>query len=433
MHRSLEANLVTWKDAPLRKPLILRGARQVGKTWLVKDFGRRHFKHVAICNLDRDVELREAFQNKSPQRIIPLLEMIFGYKFLPGETLLFFDEVQDCPEALNSLKYFFEERRDLHVVAAGSLLGVLLARHSYPVGTVDLLDLYPLDFAEYLAAIDPLLHQSFLQLPLTMPTPEFFHRRLLDAYHNYLIIGGMPECVATWERTRDPAAVYQVQNTLLKFYEGDFGKHLGEIAAAKCLLIFRSLPGQLAKENEKFVFGAVRKGARARDLEDAIRWNVSAGLVSQVHNLTKIESPLRAFRNDDVFKLFLLDVGLLKTMAGVANKAIVLSGDYQFKGPMAENYLLQQLTGKLEVEPFYFADQVSREIDFMLQAGTEVIPVEVKGGRNTKAISLKNYLAKHHPPLALRLSEHNVSRTGDLLDMPLYFAPRLPELLNKFS
>ncbi len=427
MKRNVEKQLLVWKDAPGRKPLLLRGARQVGKTWLLKEFGRKHFKSLVVCNLDKDEELRNVFLNKSPERIITTLELLFGQKIVPGETLVFFDEIQECPNALNSLKYFFEEMRELHIVAAGSLLGVLLAKHSYPVGSVDLLEMYPMDFDEFLLAIDPILHTAYCQLPLFAPIEEVFHRKLTDAYHQYLIVGGMPECVVTWERTKDPAAVFKHQNALIKFFEGDFGKHLGEINAIKCLQVFRSIPSQLAKGNEKFVYSVVRQGIRGRDLEDAITWAVTAGLFNRVNNIAKIEYPLRAFRRDDTFKLFLLDTGLIKNMAGVPNNAILLQEAYQFKGQLAENYIIEQLVGKFEVEPFYFSDQAIREIDFILQVETDIIPIEVKSGVNVKAISLKNYLEKRNPRFAIRFSEQNFSRAGNLLNLPLYMAARLPE------
>ena len=427
MKRSIKKQLLAWKDAPTRKPLILRGARQVGKTWILREFAQKHFKSMIICNLDKDEELQTVFASKSPERIITTLELLFGHKIVPGETLVIFDEIQECPNALNSLKYFFEEMRELHIVAAGSLLGVLLAKHSYPVGSVDLLEMYPMDFDEFLLAIDPILYTAYRQLPLLEPIEEIFHRKLTDSYHQYLIVGGMPECVATWKKTKDPAAVFKNQNALIKFYEGDFGKHLGEINAVKCLQVFRSIPSQLAKGNEKFVYSAVRQGTRGRDLEDAITWAVTGGLFNRVNNIAKIEYPLRVFRRDDAFKLFLLDTGLIKNMAGVPNNAILLQDAYQFKGQLAENYVLEQLVGKFEIEPFYFADKANREIDFILQVGTELIPIEVKSGENIKAISLKNYLEKRNPKYAIRFSEQNFSRLGSLLNLPLYMAARLPE------
>ena len=431
MNRNIEKRLLAWKESVWRKPLILRGARQVGKSWILNEFGRKYFKHVVVCNFDKDEEIRKVFLNKSPQRIVGILEILFGHKVVPGETLLILDEIQECPNALNSLKYFFEEMRELHVAAAGSLLGVMLAKQSYPVGSVDLLDMYPMDFSEFLEANDEILYNAYMQLPLFEPIEEIFHRKLTDAYHQYLIIGGMPECVSLWRETRELSLVLDAQSAILKFYEGDFGKHAGKVNAAKCLQVFRSIPAQLTKDNERFVYGLVREGARARDYEDAITWIVTAGLFNKVHNVSKLEFPLRAFQQNEAFKLFLLDTGLIKNMAAIPNKSILLQDAYQFKGPLTENYILEQIIGKFNVEPFYFSDRSSREIDFIMQVGTELIPVEVKGGMNSKAISLKNYMQKRHPAFGIRFSENNFSRSGNLLNLPLYMASRLPDYLHE--
>ena len=421
---------MSWMRDAKRKPLVLRGARQVGKTWMLHDFGRRHFRRCVVCNFDRDEDLKALFASKSPERILGNLELLSGRQIIPGETLLILDEIQECPEALNALKYFFEEKRDLHVAAAGSLLGVLLARHSYPVGAVDLIEMRPMDFSEFIRAVEPALHRAYLELPWDEPVLEPLHRHLTELYHQYLIVGGMPECVADWADRRDPASILRRQRALLRFYEGDFGKHANAVNAAKCLQVFQSVPAQLAKANEKFVYGAVRQGARAKDLEDAITWNVAAGLFHRVHNLARIEVPLRAYRKDDAFKIFLHDTGLIKAMAGIPNEAILLRDAYPFKGQLAENFILEQIVGKFEVEPFYFADHAGRELDFILQVGSDLIPIEVKSGENVKAISLKNYLAKRQPPLAIRFSERNLCRHGNLLDLPLYLAARLPDLLK---
>lgn len=427
MERNVEKKLVAWKDSEDRKPLILSGARQVGKTWMLQEFGKRYFKNTVVCNFDKDKEIGQLFVNKSPDRIVANLELMTGQKIVPNKTLLIFDEIQECPDALNSLKYFFEDMRELHVAAAGSLLGILLAKHSYPVGAVDLIDMNPMDFDEYLKAVDPVLHEAFFQQPLAEPIADVFHTKLTDAYHQYLIVGGMPECVADWAKKRDPASLLKKQKALIRFYEGDFGKHSETVNAAKCLQVFQSIPAQLAKENEKFIYGAVRKGARAKELEDAVTWNVAAGLLKRVNNISKLEYPLPAFREESVFKLFLHDAGLIKTMAGVPNTAILLEEAYQFKGQLAENYILEQITGKFDIEPFYFADNAGREIDFMLQVDTDIIPIEVKSGSNVKAISLKNYLEKRKPRYAIRFSENNFSRNENLLNIPLYMAVRLPE------
>ncbi len=427
MERAITEQLISWKDSPDRKPLIIRGARQVGKTWILKDFGKRCFEDTIICNFDVDKELHQVFENKSPDRIIGLLELVFGRSIIPGKTLLVFDEVQECPNALNALKYFFEEKRELHIIAAGSLLGILLGRYSYPVGSVDLLEMSPMDFSEYIKAVDPILYNAYHQMPLLESIPDIFHRKLTDAYHQYLIIGGMPECVADWANKRDYESVLRKQKTLIKFYEGDFGKHSKTINAAKCLMVFQSVPFQLAKENEKFLYGAVRKGARAVDLEDAVTWNIEAGLFNRVHNVSKIECPLAAFKRIDAFKLFLHDTALIKVMANVPNSSILLQDSYQFKGQLAENYLLEQITGKFEGETFYYSDQACREIDFLLQVDSDIIPIEVKSGANVKSISLKNYLAKRNPRYAIRFSENNFSQNGNLLNLPLYMASRLWE------
>ena len=348
MKRSAFSQLVKWKDNPERKPLIIRGARQVGKTWLMKEFGQSCYDSFVYFNFDEEDELKSIFEaNKNPQRIIELLSMIAGEKILPGETLVIFDEVQECPEALNTLKYFKEKANDYHVIAAGSLLGTLLAQpKSYPVGMVNLLDLYPLYFDEFLEATDPALFAYYESIQKDQTIEGIFHNRLLEAYNYYLIIGGMPECVVSWVNHKDPAAVSRIQRELVEIYENDFSKHNGKVNSGRILMVFRSIVSQLAKSNEKFIYGAVRQGGRARDFEEAIEWLVSAGMLNRIYNVSKMEHPLSAFDKLDQFKLFLFDTGLLKHMAGIDNSAILLKADYQFKGPLTENYVLQQLRGQ---------------------------------------------------------------------------------------
>ena len=393
MKRNAIADLKKWKDDAERKPLVIRGARQVGKTWLMREFGQTCYDHFVYFNFDEEDELKSIFEtNKNPQRIVELLSMVAGEKILPGETLIIFDEVQECPEALNTLKYFKEKANDYHVIAAGSLLGTLLAQpKSYPVGMVNLLDLYPLTYDEFLEATDPALYAYYENIQKDQPIEDIFHNRLLDAYNNYLIIGGMPECVTSWVNYKDPARVSQIQRELIEIYENDFSKHNGKVNSGRILMVFRSIVSQLAKSNEKFIYGAVRQGGRARDFEEAIEWLVSAGMLNRVYNVAKMEHPLSAFDKLDQFKLFLFDTGLLKHMAGIDNSAILLKNDYQFKGPLTENYLLQQLRGQFEVEPRYFSAKNS-EIDFVLQKGMEIIPVEVKGGEDKSAPSFKRYV-----------------------------------------
>ena len=409
--------------------MVLKGARQVGKTWLMKEFGRNYYKSYVYFNFDEEDELKSIFtSNKNPHRIIELLSMIADEKILPGETLIIFDEIQECPEALNALKYFKEKANEYHVMAAGSLLGTLLARpKSYPVGMVNLLNIYPLSFDEFLEAIDESLYAYYCRIEKEQPIEEIFHSRLLEVYNYYLIIGGMPECVASWIKYRDPERVARIQRELIEVYENDFSKHNGKVNSGRILMVFRSIVSQLAKPNEKFMYGAVREGGRARDFEEAIEWLVSAGMLNRVYNVSKMEHPLEAFKKLDQFKLFVFDTGLLKYMAGLDNRAILLKSDYQFKGALTENYVLQQLRGQFDVEPAYFADKNS-EIDFVIQNGTEIIPVEVKGGEDRSAPSFKRYVSEREPEYAVRFSKRNYMKNGRITNMPLYLARKMREL-----
>ncbi len=430
MKRNAIQDLISWKNDEERKPLVLKGARQVGKTWLMKEFGKNYYKSFVYFNFDEEDELKSIFEaNKNPQRILELLSLICGEKILPGETLIIFDEIQECPEALNTLKYFKEKANEYHVIAAGSLLGTLLAKpKSYPVGMVNLLDIYPLNFEEFLEATDPALYAYYDSIQKEQQIEEIFHNRLLEAYNNYLIIGGMPECVASWVNHKDPARISQIQRELIEVYENDFSKHNGKVNSGRILMVFRSIVAQLAKPNEKFMYGAVREGGRARDFEEAIEWLVSAGMLNRVYNVSKMEHPLSAFDKLDQFKLFVFDTGLLKHMAGIDNSAILLKADYQFKGPLTENYVLQQLRGQFEVAPRYYSDKNS-EIDFVLQHGTEIIPVEAKGGEDKSAPSFKRYVADHHPKHALRFSKRGYRKDGEITNLPLYLARKTKELL----
>lgn len=430
MKRNALKALMQWKSSEDRKPMVLKGARQVGKTWLMKEFGRTAYDSFVYFNFDEEDELKSIFEvNKNPQRIVELLSLIAGEKILPERTLIIFDEIQECPSALNTLKYFKEKANDYHVIAAGSLLGTLLATpKSYPVGMVNLLDIYPLTFDEFLDATDPILYTYYESIQKEQQIEEIFHNRLLEAYNNYLIIGGMPECVSSWVKYKDPAKIREIQRELIAVYENDFSKHNGKVNSGRILMVFRSIVSQLAKPNEKFIYGAVREGARARDFEEAIEWLVSVGMLNRVYNVGKMEHPLTAFDKLDQFKLFLFDTGLLKYMAGIDNSAILLKTDYQFKGPLTENYVLQQLRGQFEVEPRYYADKNS-EIDFVLQYGTDIIPVEAKGGEDKSAPSFKRYITQNQPKYALRFSRRGYRKDGAITNLPLYLARKTKELL----
>lgn len=430
LKRNAISELILWKNSPERKPMVLKGARQVGKTWLMKEFGRNYYENFVYFNFDEEDELKSIFEtNKNPHRIIELLSMIGGEKIEPEKTLVIFDEIQECPEALNTLKYFKEKANEYHVIAAGSLLGTLLAKpKSYPVGMVNLLDIYPLTFDEFLEATDSGLYAYYESIEKGQQIEDIFHNRLLEAYNYYLIIGGMPECVSSWVKYKDPAKVSQIQRELIEVYENDFSKHNGKVNSGRILMVFRSIVAQLAKPNEKFMYGAVREGGRARDFEEAIEWLVSAGMLNRVYNVSKMEHPLSAFDKLDQFKLFVFDTGLLKHMAGIDNAAILLKADYQFKGPLTENYVLQQLRGQFEVEPRYYSDKGS-EIDFVLQSGMEIIPIEAKGGEDRSAPSFKKYIADHKPEHAFRFSKRGYRKDGDFTNLPLYLARKTKELL----
>ena len=431
MKRDALQQMQRWKEDPERKPLILKGARQVGKTWLMKEFGAAAYEDSVYFNFDEEPELHSVFQtNKNPQRIIELLSLIAEKKIHPEKTLILFDEIQECPDALNSLKYFREKANDYHIIAAGSLLGTLLATpKSYPVGMVNVMHIYPMTFSEYLAAEDPALYDYYCGINCDTQIEQIFHNRLTESCDRYFIIGGMPECVSSWLKYKDPVRVASIQQELIEIYENDFSKHNGKVNSGRILMVFRSIVSQLAKSNEKFMYGAVREGGRARDFEKAIEWLVSAGMLNRVYNVSKIEHPLSAFEQLDQFKLFLFDTGLLKHLAGIDNSAILLKRDYQFKGQLAENYILQQMIGQFDVPLRYFSARNS-ELDFLAQSGTEIIPIEVKAGSDKSAPSFKRYIAEQSPVHAIRFSKREFRTDGGITNIPLYLANRAREMLG---
>lgn len=430
MRRNAIEKLIAWKDRDDRKPMILKGARQVGKTWIMKEFGKNYYDNYVYINFDEEDEIKSLFEkNKNPYRLIELLSLIAGEKILPGKTLIIFDEVQECSEALNALKYFKEKANEYHIIAAGSLLGTLLAQpKSYPVGMVNLLDIYPLTFDEFLEAIDEPLYTYYKGIQKQQEIEEIFHHRLLDIYNHYLIIGGMPECVASWIQYKDPEKISEIQQELIEVYENDFSKHNGKVNSGRILMVFRSIVTQLAKSNEKFMYGAVREGGRARDFEEAIEWLVSAGMLNRIYNVARMEHPLAAFDKLDQFKLFLFDTGLLKHMAGIDNSAILLKSNYQFKGPLTENFVLQQLRGQFDIMPRYYSNK-NKEIDFVLQNGMEIIPVETKGGEDRSAPSFKRYIEECKPEHAIRFSKRGYRKDGDITNIPLYLVSKTRDLL----
>ena len=430
MKRNILKELEDWKNDANRKPLIIKGARQTGKTWAMKEFGSTFKNGYIYLNFDEEPLLESIFKDtKDPIQIINKLSLLKNKKISPDDTLIIFDEIQECPDALNSLKYFNENAKEYHVVAAGSLLGTLLAKpKSYPVGQVNILNLSPLTFDEFLCAVDESLYSYYLSIKKGQLIEEIFHDRLLNIFNTYLIIGGMPECVSSWLNYKNPEKVRQIQNEIIELYENDFSKHNGNINAGRILLIFRSIVSQLAKENKKFIYGAIKQGARAREFEEAIEWLVSAGMINRVVNLSKIEYPLNAFDILDQFKLYFFDTGLLKNMAGLDNGEILLDTAYQFKGALIENYVLQQIKNEFEVPLHYYSNKDS-EIDFLIQNKSMIIPIEVKAGNNKKASSFKRYIKEKNPSIAIRYSTMGYRKDGEITNIPLYLANKTKDLI----
>jgi len=433
VYRKAERELLAWKSSLRRKPLVIKGARQVGKTWLMKEFADRAYEDSVYISFDKDTDARKLFDDtKDPKLIIERLALIRGKAVMPEKTLIILDEIQECPSALGSLKYFNEEANEYHVITAGSLLGTYLAKPmSYPVGKVNLLNIYPLDFEEYLAAADSGMYQYYCGVKSGEDYVAAFHNRMTEHYKKYLIIGGMPECVQSWIDRADPEEIATIQEEILSSYENDFAKHSGKVSSGRVLQVFRSIVPQLAKgNNEKFVYAAIAKSARARDFEDAIEWLVSSGIVYRIQNVTKPEYPLKAYEMLNYFKLFLLDVGLMKHMAQLTNKSILLSEAFQFKGQLAENYVLEQLLPLLDHPPNFYAYVQNHEIDFIFQYGDRIIPIEVKSGENIISASFKRYIEKHKPEIAVRFSTKEYIENDAITNIPLYFAGKILELAS---
>ncbi len=432
MERIAIQSLAKWKNDSDRKPLILKGARQVGKTWLMKEFGEQYYEEYFYFNFDEDEEIASIFKkNKDPFRIVELLGMICGKKIKPNNHLIIFDEVQECPEALNSLKYFYEKANEYHIISAGSLLGTLLAGpKSYPVGKVNVMNLYPLTFEEFLCAVDNSLYKYYEQISKGSMIEDIFYTKLTEMYQYYLIIGGMPECVNNWLKNKDCSKILQIQKELIELYENDFSKHNGKVNSGRILLVFRSIVNQLAKDNSKFIYGCVREGARAREFEEAIEWLVSAGMVIRINNVTKPEHPLNAFIEMNHFKLFMFDVGLLKCMAGISNEAILLKKEYQFKGALTENYCVQQLVSSYGSIPKYYVQDQNNEIDFLLEDEIDIIPVEAKAGESLRSNSFKKYIANKNPKKAIRYSMLNYIEQDRIVNIPLFLIGKTKYLIK---
>ena len=423
MDRSLYTKLKHWKSNPSRKPLIIRGARQVGKTWLMRTFGAAEYASVAYINMESSPLMKNLFATDfDVQRILTGLRIETGIP-IDTDTLLIFDEIQEVPEALTSLKYFQENAPEYHILCAGSLLGVALNRHtSFPVGKVEFLDLHPLTFTEFLSAIGDtpladLLHAGDWSLI------NNFAPRFIERLRQYYYVGGMPEAVFAFSQTQDFEAVRRIQQRILTAYEQDFSKHAPNEIVPRIRMLWNSIPAQLAKENKKFIYGIVRQGARAKDYELAIAWLNDCGLVHQVHQVSKPAIPLKAYADFNAFKLFMVDVGLLGAMTDLDVRTL-LEGNtifQEFKGALTEQYVLQELTARSDVSTFYWSPGNSRsEIDFLLQYQGEIIPVEVKAEENLQAKSLRVFYDKYHPRRAIRTSMSRYREESWMTNIPLF-------------
>ncbi|WP_102338180.1 ATP-binding protein [Collinsella provencensis] len=437
MKRQAINDLICWKNAANRKPLLLLGARQIGKTWLLKEFGRTQYQNVVHIDFERQEEYREFFATtKDPARILQNLSIACGMPIQPGTTLVIFDEIQECPAALTALKYFCEDAPEYHIAAAGSLLGITLAQTSYPVGKVNLIKMYPMNFLEFLDAIgDEALAGYLEELSAIEPIPAPLFNPLAEKLKLYLITGGMPESVATWVDTRSTSEVQRVLEELTMLYEFDFHKHAQTSQVPKIDLIWRSIPSQLARENKKFLYSLVRTGARAREYEDAVQWIVEANVLHKIPRSTGPDIPQAAYDEVSAFKLYLLDAGMLRRHAGLAPSAFS-EGDRlftEFKGALTENYVLQELVSSHEGIPRYWAiDNPRYEVDFLVQHENEIVPIEVKAGENVRARSLKKYRERYadRTPIAVRLSMRNLSFDDGVLNIPLFLAGQTHRLID---
>ena len=424
MERALMKKLVEWKDSPVRKPLILKGARQVGKTWLMQEFGKKYFKKTAYVNFDHNPVMQHIFdQDFDIQRILMAINIETGVVVTPRDTLIIFDEVQEAPAAISALKYFCENGPEYPVIAAGSMLGVALHEGiSYPVGKVNTLSLYPLSFYEFLMAQG---EEGLARLldDRDMEMMNAFHDKYVTALKNYYYTGGMPEIVRFFSENKDYAAVRKMQEELLEMYEADFSKHMDPRELPRVRMVWHAIPAQLAKENKKFFFGQVKKGARAKDFEMAVEWLMDCGLITRVNRVTKPAVPLKAYAEENAYKLYFLDTGLLGALSGLDAKSI-LEGNrifIEFKGALTEQYVCQQMIADLDLSLFYMLSENGRyEIDFLVQHEGNVVPIEVKAGQTVHAKSLCAYCEKYAPSLAVRLSMNPCKKQDHLLNMPLY-------------
>jgi predicted AAA+ superfamily ATPase len=431
MKRAIYKDLLEWKNSSSRKPLVLYGARQTGKTWLLREFGKNEYKNVVELNFDSNRELHQFFgDNLDGQKIIAGLSAYFRTGIKPAETLLIFDEIQECQRAKDSLKYFNENAGQYHIAAAGSFLGI--AGGKFPVGQINRLDLYPMSFSEFMQAAGE------NQLLDVMQVRDFalvsaLKDRFTELLKTYMYVGGMPEAVKTYAETRDSAAVRTVQETILSSYKDDFANHITPADIPKVRMLWDSIPVHLAKEKKKFMYKEIKKGGRAAEFENALNWLVNTGLVQKINRITDPRLPLSSYGEREHFKLYMLDVGLLAAKAPLDISTLMLPNNpvfTEFKGALTEQYVIQELRGNTKSPVFYWgSDSGKAEVDFIIQHKNEIVPIEVKSSINTKAQSLSVYIDKYHPVHAVRSSLKNYGKDGRISSIPLYMIGNIEELL----
>ena len=435
MYREKIEELKKWKQSPTRKPLIIRGARQVGKTWLMKEFGEKYYDKCAYINFDDNTRMNKLFEEDFDlDRIIQGLKIESGVNIEPENTLIILDEIQETPKALKALKYFCENAREYHIISAGSLLGVAIREGtSFPVGKVDFLDLKPLSFFEFLNAIGE------KQLLEVLKSNDFdminvFNTKLKDYLKIYYYVGGMPEAVSSYIEYKDLSQVRVIQKRLLEAYEQDFSKHAPSSIVPRIRQLWNNIPTQLAKENKKFIYGLIKKGARAREYEIALSWLIDCGLVYQINRVNNCKIPLSAYQDFSAFKLYLLDAGLLSAMAGVDAKTLLEGNDVfeEFKGSLTEQYVLCQLKECTDLDIYYWtSDSGMAEIDFITQIGGNNVPIEVKASENLQAKSLKVFAEKYKTKINVRTSMSNYKKEDWLINIPLYSIGNIESISSK--
>ncbi|AXY78484.1 ATP-binding protein [Paraflavitalea soli] len=434
MKRSIQRRLSAWKQAPDRKPLILQGARQVGKTWLLKHFGASEFDTVAYFNFEEQPDLKQFFENtKDVPRIIQNLSLVHGQAILPQKTLVIFDEIQECNDALNALKYFCENAPEFAVACAGSLLGVTMSRgNSFPVGKVDFLQLNPVCFSEFLSAADPHLFSFLESVNQIEPLPDIFFHPLVDKLKMFFICGGMPEAIVALLEKQDTAKTQQVLQNIINAYALDFSKHAENKDIPKINHLWSSIPSQLARDNKKFLYQSVKNGARAREYEDALLWLSHAGLIHRIFRISKPGLPLSAYDDLSAFKLYLIDVGLLRRLSFLDPVAIREGNRLftEFKGALSENYILQHLIASFEGTPRYWTSGNQAEVDFIIQVKNEIIPIEVKSDESIRSKSLTVYNDLYQPPVRIRYSLKNLKKDDELINIPLFMVDYTEKLLG---